>query len=71
MIRALIAVALACSTWQGVTTCTGPGGYVSHETTWQGMTTGSDNQGNTWSTSSWQDHETTTVTPPPERQERR
>ena len=24
---------LYCSTWQGITTCTSPGGYVSHEST--------------------------------------
>ena len=30
---------VTCSTWNGIRTCTGPGGYVSHETTWNGITT--------------------------------
>jgi hypothetical protein len=51
-----------CSTWQQITTCAGPGGYVGHETTWQGLTTGADNQGNRWTTSRWRD--ITTVAPP-------
>ena len=55
---------LTCSTWQGITTCSSPGGYLSHETEWQGRTNGWDNQGDTWSTSRWQGIETTTVTPP-------
>ena len=72
--RALIAVAaaltsmtsasadtLTCSDWQGIRTCSSPGGYVSHETQWQGRTYGSDNRGDTWSTSRWQGIETTTV----------
>jgi hypothetical protein len=32
------------STWQQITTCSSPGGYVSHESQWQGVTTGDDNQ---------------------------
>jgi hypothetical protein len=58
---------LYCSRWQGLTTCSSPDGYVSHETQWQGRTNGWDNRGDTWSTSRWQDFETTTV----ERPERR
>jgi hypothetical protein len=38
---AIIAPALAdpiyCSTWQQITTCSSPGGYVSHETQWTGF----------------------------------
>jgi hypothetical protein len=69
---AAIAPALAgepvtCSTWNGVTTCSGPDGYVSHESTWNGITTGSDNRGDRWSTSIWQDDETTTIEPGPRR----
>ena len=52
-----------CSVWNGITTCAGPGGYVSHETTWQGLTTGDDNRGSKWTTSRWRDVETTTVEP--------
>ena len=29
---ALDAQTLTCSTWQGITTCSSPSGYVSHET---------------------------------------
>jgi hypothetical protein len=54
--NALIAVALVCSTWQGIRTCQDEHGYVSRETEWQGRTTGSDNQGNDWSTYRWHDH---------------
>jgi hypothetical protein len=65
MRAAIIVVAmLTCSTWQQITTCAGPGGYVSHETTWNGTTTGDDNQGGEWTTSRWRDIETTTVTTP-------
>ena len=60
----VLADAVTCSTWQQITTCAGPGGYVSHETTWNGITTGSDNRGDRWTTSRWRDIETTTVTPP-------
>jgi hypothetical protein len=52
-----------CSVWQGIRTCAGPDGYVSHETTWNGITTGDDNRGNRWTTSRWRDLETTTVRP--------
>ena len=55
---------LYCSTWQQITTCQGPGGYVSHEWSRDGMRFGQDNQGDRWSTSRWQGIETTTVTPP-------
>jgi hypothetical protein len=58
---------LTCSTWQGMRTCTSPGGYVSHESTWNGFTTGDDNRGDRWTTSRWQDREITTVTPRQER----
>src|SRR5271166_5974996 len=36
---------LYCSVWQGIRTCSSPGGYVSHESVWNGITTGDDNQG--------------------------
>jgi hypothetical protein len=39
---------LTCSVWQKIATCTGPGGYVSHETTWQGYVYGDDSWGNRW-----------------------
>jgi hypothetical protein len=55
---------LTCSTWQGITTCSSPGGYVSHESTWQRLTTGDYNQGDRWTTSRWRDMETTTGTTP-------
>jgi hypothetical protein len=55
---------LYCSPWQGITTCSSPDGYVSHETEWQGRTNGWDNRGETWSTSRRRDIETTTGTPP-------
>jgi hypothetical protein len=54
---------VTCSTWQQITTCSSPDGYVSHETTWNGITTGSDNRGDRWSTSRWRDVETTVTTP--------
>ncbi len=60
----LVADTVTCSTWQQITTCSSPDGYVSHETTWNGITTGDDNQGNRWTTSRWRDIETTTVAPP-------
>jgi hypothetical protein len=62
-----VAALLTCSTYQAVRTCTDASGYVSHESTWQGIVTGSDNRGSSWSTSEWQDHETTTITTPPDR----
>jgi hypothetical protein len=62
-----LADSLYCSVWQGIRTCSGPDGYVSHETQWQGLTTGDDNQGNRWTTSRWRDFTTTTVEPRPER----
>ena len=62
---------LTCSTWQGVRTCSGTNGYMSHETEWQGFTIGDDNQGNRWSTSRWRDNETTTTTVEPSRQDAR
>ena len=55
---------LYCSTWQQITTCSSPDGYVSHESQWQGVTKGDDNQGNRWTTSRWRDTTITTVTPP-------
>ena len=63
--RAVVVPAvLTCSIWNGVRTCTGPDGYVSHETEWQGMTNGWDNRGDSWATSTWIDRETTTVERP-------
>jgi hypothetical protein len=55
---------LTCSTWQGIRTCTSPGGYVSHEWDRGGMRVGDDNQGNAWTTSRWQGSTTTTVERP-------
>jgi hypothetical protein len=55
---------LYCSVWQGIRTCQGPGGSVSHETESMGRTNGWDNQGDTWSTSRWRDMETTTIKRP-------
>jgi hypothetical protein len=40
-----LAETLTCSTWQGITTCSSPDGYVNHETQWQGFTIGEDNHG--------------------------
>jgi hypothetical protein len=65
--RSLVVVAaavLTCSTWNGIRTCSGPDGYVSHESQWQGVATGDDNRGNRWTTSRWQGIERTTVKPP-------
>jgi hypothetical protein len=59
-----LAETLYCSTWQGIRTCSSPGGYVSHESMWNGITTGSDNQGDRWTSSRWQDVTTTTVQRP-------
>jgi len=61
---ALGAETLTCSTWQGITTCQGPGGYVSHEWDRSGMRFGDDNRGDRWATSRWQGMETTTVEQP-------
>jgi hypothetical protein len=52
---------LTCSTWQGIRTCSSPGGYVSQEWNRDEMTIGQDNQGNAWTTSRWRDTTTTTV----------
>ena len=62
---------LTCSMWQGIRTCSGTNGYMSHETEWQGFTIGDDNQGNRWSTSRWRDNETTSTTVEPSRQDAR
>jgi hypothetical protein len=62
-----VAEPVYCSVWQGIRTCVGPGGYVSHQTTWNGITTGDDNQGGRWTRSDWQGREIITVT---HRQER-
>jgi hypothetical protein len=51
-------LAIMCSTWQQITTCTGLGGYRSTETQWQGFTTGQDSDGRRWTTSRWRDIET-------------
>jgi hypothetical protein len=56
-----------CSTWQLITTCAGPDGYVSYETTWNGITTGSGNRDGKWTRSEWQGREIITVTPRKER----
>jgi hypothetical protein len=64
MIDPALADPLYCSRWLDITTCSLPGGYVSHETNWQGRTNGWDNRGNRWSTSRWQGIETTTGRPP-------
>jgi hypothetical protein len=64
---ALDSQTLTCSTWQQITTCQGPGGYVSHELHWQDRTIGDDNQGDRWSTSRWNGIDITTVEPSPER----
>ena len=63
----LVADTVTCSTWQQITTCAGPGGYVSHETTWNGLKTGDDNRGDKWTRSEWQGREIITVTPRQER----
>jgi hypothetical protein len=55
---------LTCSTWQGITTCSSPGGYVAHEWDRDGMTIGQDSDGRRWATSRWQGIDATTVTPP-------
>ena len=44
---------LTCSERQGIATCIGPGGYVSHETTWHDMVLGTDNWGNRWAETNW------------------
>jgi hypothetical protein len=60
----IVIATLTCSTWQGITTCSSPDGYVSHETTWNGITTGDDNRGDRWTTTSrWRDIETTVKHP--------
>jgi hypothetical protein len=62
-----LADSIYCSTWQGITTCSGPAGYTSTEMQWQGMTLGQDSGGNPWTSSRWQGFDITTVTPPPGR----
>jgi hypothetical protein len=62
-IASALAEPVYCSVWNGIRTCSGPGGYVSNETTWNGITTGDDNQGDRWTTSRWRDIETTVVKP--------
>ncbi len=59
--------AIYCSTWNGISTCSSPGGATSTESRWQGMTIGQDSDGARWTTSRWRDTTITTVTPPPER----
>jgi hypothetical protein len=59
-----LAQTLTCSTWNGIRTCSGTNGYVSHETEWQGRTNAWDNRGDRWTTSRWQGFTTTTVEPP-------
>ena len=52
IIPALADEPLYCSTsFQGYRVCSGPDGYVSHESTWNGITTRDDNRGNHWTTS--------------------
>jgi len=61
--RTLIAAVavLTCPVWQGIRTCSGPDGDVSHESTRMGVTTGGDSEGDRWSSSRWLGVETTTV----------
>jgi hypothetical protein len=57
LIQSTVALAskpIDCSTWQQITTCSSPDGYVSHESTWNGITTGDDNQGNKGTSWRWQ-----------------
>ena len=56
-----------CSTWNGIRTCSSPGGYTSTEMQWQGRTNGQDSDGNRWTTSWWLGIDITTVEQPPER----
>jgi hypothetical protein len=58
---------LTCSTWQGITTCSSPDGYLSQEWDRDGMTIGQDNQGDRWTTSRWRDIDITTVRRPDRR----
>jgi hypothetical protein len=55
---------LTCSTWQGVRTCSGTNGYMSHEWKRDGMTIGEDNQDDRWTSWRWRDTTITTTTPP-------
>jgi hypothetical protein len=57
---AALADPIYCSTWQGVRTCSSPGGYLSHEWSRDGMRFGQDSDGNRWTSSRWQGK-----TPPP------
>ena len=41
-----LAETVTCSVWNGVRTCSSPGGYTSTETQWQGLVTGQDGDGN-------------------------
>ncbi len=67
--RTLIAAValLTCSVWQGIRTCSGPDGYVSHESTRMGVTAGEDSDGDRWSSSRWLGVETTAVVTSRER----
>jgi hypothetical protein len=56
---------LTCSTWNGIRTCSGTNGYISHEWDRGGMRFGDDNQGGKWTSWRWQDREITTVDRPP------
>ena len=58
---------LYCSTWQQITTCSSPDGYLSREWDRDGMTIGQDSDGRRWTTSRWQGFTTTTVEPSPGR----
>jgi hypothetical protein len=62
-----VADPLYCSTWNGIRTCSSPGGYVSHESTWNGITTGDDNWAAAGRPARWMGVETTTVEPGPGR----
>jgi hypothetical protein len=50
IIAALPALAdpLTCSTWNGIRTCSSPGGYTWTEWQWQGLVTGQDGAGDRW-----------------------
>ena len=63
MIAAYAGEPVACSTWQGFRTCSGPGGYRSTETQRQGMTLGQDNRGNSLDDQPLAGFDTTTVEP--------
>lgn len=58
----ITALTITCTEWNGIRTCTGPGGYRSTESTWNGITTGRDNN-STWKSWNWNGRNTIQVTP--------